>query len=188
LFVSAGVIAKADPTYFTKGCFGLACAPQAVDSLAVGGGFLVFNGQLPFALNISPGGFSSAQLGDFRWLGNPFGIIPPTAFTLEVTQTSPVAGVGNFTVVVSGLVIFGQSNVNVVFSTTQVTLGSNTYTVTNLGGPGTINPNALLINPPGQLTSIQGIVTNPVPEPTTIIMALSGLLMLGSRRFLRRKN
>ena len=61
MLMAVTVVANADPTYFTTGCFGPACAPVAVSTMAVGPGALQYTGQTLNALNVPPGGFTAAQ-------------------------------------------------------------------------------------------------------------------------------
>jgi hypothetical protein len=41
---------------------------------------MVYTGQLNTALNVAPGSFTAAQLGQFTWVGAPSGTVGPTAF------------------------------------------------------------------------------------------------------------
>jgi hypothetical protein len=185
--MAAAVISNADPVYFTQGCFGGGCSPGAVAVLPVGGGNLVFTGQTPFNLNLGPGQFSAATMGHFNFTGSPSGVIA-TSFTLLVTQTQPApTGSQTFTALLTGIINVGNSTGNVTFSNTTFTINGVSYTLTNLGGPGAVGPTSLVVNPPGQETTIQAIVAEPVPEPASLMLFGSGLLGFGAYLRNRRK-
>jgi hypothetical protein len=190
-------------TYTTTGAWS---PPAAVSpgsspaSIIVNGVTLTFTG-LTNTVIASPATFGS--FGSFTTSGGSANSVSlaGTSFTLYITTTVPSGpGLATFIDTVTGTIAFQSGTPYVQFqSPLSVTVvvpppvgGTVTYTVLNAdqGISGAVN-----LNPPGaggatgSPSTINGeIVAAAIPEPTTIISALSGVIVLaGMARFRRRR-
>lgn len=168
--------AKADPvTFSTSGVFTCAgCAGSGTNSVTFLGGqgnalMITFTGLGSTSLNTPTG----SSFGNFQTFFSGSGTIAASGtFTLTITQTIPVAGSDSFSATFSGTFSASNSGTGVVnFSVTSVTIGGITYSITN---------NPLNLVPPASnngITTVQGQITsNPVPEPTSMLLLGTGLL------------
>jgi hypothetical protein len=168
--------AKADPvTFSTSGTFTCAgCAGSGTNSVTFLGGMgnalmITFTGLGSTSLNTPTG----SSFGNFQTFVSGSGVINATGtFTLTITQTVPIAGSDSFSATFSGTFTASNSGTGVVnFSVTAITIGGVTYSITN---------NPLNLVPPASnngITTVQGQITsNPVPEPTTMLLLGTGLL------------
>ena len=158
-------------TFSTAGCFGGGCVAQPVASTNGNNtAQLTFNHQELTTVNTgTPSGFTSADLGTLTVAG--LGTFSSRPFTLQVNQTAPTAGSGNFGGSLSGTLIQKGSDVRIVFSNTRITIGTVTYQLVNLTNGNTLklDPNAT-----GGVTRITADITTTALTPTAAPVSISG--------------
>jgi len=154
---------------------------------------LSFTGSGP-ANYLSP---TLVDLGDFMTAFAPSGgTAGLTAFTgvnfvLTITQTAPAGGMSTFTDGISGTLAYNPSSSSLVWSPTvqTTTIGPVTYKLV-LDNTGNFNINAPTIEAgrnPNSTSLKANITASTVPEPTTAMLLLPGLVGIGVVAGLRRR-
>jgi hypothetical protein len=137
---------------------------------------ITFTGVSTVNLNDTP--FTFTSLGQFQTVtaGTGATITSSTPFSLTITQSAPTSGTADLVATLDGAIQQNQSSGLVTFSTTSVTIGSDTYAVSN---------NPLPLVPPSTnngITSVQARVSGPagnVPDGgKTALLLGAGLLAL----------
>jgi hypothetical protein len=171
-FIGAAVAHANSVAFSTSGSFN-----SSGNSIMFGSGAntltVDFTGVNTVALNDTPFTFSS--LGQFQTstTGTGASITSGTSFTLTIMQTQPITGSADLFASLQGTLSQNQSTSLVTFSITSVTIGADTYAITN---------NPLPLVPPSTndgKTSIQARISGPatVPEGGQTALLLGAALV-----------
>jgi VPDSG-CTERM motif len=144
---------------------------------------LNFTGVTGVSLEDNP--FTFASLGQFQTsvMGAGAMIDPGTTFSLTISQTQPTSGMGDLFSTVQGAITQNQSTSLLTFSVSSVTIGAETYALTNSSWP---------LVPPSTnngTTSIQARISGPASVPDngqTVLLLGTGVGgLFGMRRVWR---
>src|SRR4029077_986406 len=128
---------------------------------------ITFTGVNTVDLNDSPFTFSSLGTFQTATAGSGATITSPANFSLDITQTVPTTGNGSLLGVLNGMISQNQSTSEVTFSVTSITIGSETYALTN---------NPLPLVPPATnngMTTVQAKISGPaVPDSGRTVLLL----------------
>jgi len=172
--LALGTSARADLVSFvTTGTFDSGdLAGTNTYSLAASGISIVFNSSLGNNVVVPPA--SLVSFGTFDTSATTGTVSTPvvSGFTLDIFQTAPTAGMVTFAGTLSGTLRIDNSGAHVDFSAplTQA-IGLVFYTIANAdsGTAGRVN-----IAPPttnNGLTTINGVVSEVVPEPSSLLLS-----------------
>jgi len=193
----SAVTASAQVVYTTSGVFS---GGTGFTSCAGGTSCTVDGFTLSFNRIVTPTNYTAptlVDLGDFTTAqsGGTAGLTAFTgaSFTLMITQTSPSAGSGSFTGLITGSLAYNPSSSSLIWtpSSSTLSIGNTTYVLVT-DNTGNININAPTIeagkNP--NTTSVKANVSVSVaPEPATALLLAPGLAGLGlAARFRRRRS
>jgi hypothetical protein len=195
-FVSASTI-NYNTTGSTLSCNGVGgCVQNTTTSITIGG--------LTFAYNTGSGTSvltpSIINFGNLDSTGTGTNVnLTGLLLTINVNSTPPGAGGTLPNGSISGSISTNNSGATILFSPNNTTTGFGTLPGVVISGGGLsltyqiLNPSLGLQaptvgNPIGQ-TSIQGAVTDtsptPTPEPTSLLLMSSGIILIGFVRFSR---